>query len=125
MADQLRKIEEATAAAPGLLANIAIAYDGRADIVAAVHKLLALGLPAHCGIDDVERLLADRLSTAGLPDPDLLIRTSGELRTSGFLLWQGAQAELYFTATPWPEIQEHDLLKALAAYRSRHRRFGR
>ncbi|MGA5135375.1 polyprenyl diphosphate synthase [Streptomyces olivoreticuli] len=125
VADQLRAAEETTVTAPGLLVNIAVAYDGRADIVAAVQELLALGLPARCGYDTLERLLAERLSTAGQPGPDLIIRTSGEMRTSGFLLWQGAQAELYFTATPWPDIQEHDLGMALAAYCARHRRYGR
>ncbi|MEU8570507.1 polyprenyl diphosphate synthase [Streptomyces pathocidini] len=125
VASRLHEVQEATSGELGLVANIAIAYDGRADIATAARQLLALGLPAHCDIDVLERLLAERLSTAGLPDLDLLIRTSGELRTSGFLLWQTAQAELYFTATPWPEIQESNLLQALAAYRERHRRYGK
>jgi short-chain Z-isoprenyl diphosphate synthase len=124
MASQLRAIEKETAKAPGLLANIAIAYSGRTDILMALRELISLGRPPQRDLHTLEKLLTERLSTAGLPDPDLLIRTSGETRTSGFLLWQATQAELYFTATHWPDFQEHDLLAALTSYRTRHRRFG-
>ncbi|MEY9997112.1 undecaprenyl diphosphate synthase [Streptomyces sp. V4I8] len=122
--DQLRAIEKETAKAPGLLANIALAYSGRTDILLALREIISLGRPPQRDLHTLEKLLTERLSTAGLPDPDLLIRTSGEARTSGFLLWQTAQAELYFTATYWPDFQEHDLHTALASYRTRHRRFG-
>jgi undecaprenyl diphosphate synthase len=110
----------------GLLLNLALSYSGRAEIVDAVRHLLrdheAKGfVPAR--ID--EALFATYLHTAGLPDPDLLIRTSGEMRISNFMLWQLAYTELWITDTLWPDFRRRHLYQAVADYQGRERRFGR
>ncbi|HSX41210.1 MAG TPA: polyprenyl diphosphate synthase [Candidatus Saccharimonadales bacterium] len=99
--------------------NICFNYGGRADIVAAVNRTLESGVKA---VD--EEAFANYLVSAGTPDPDLIIRTSGEQRLSNFLPWEGAYSELYFTDTLWPEFDEAELDKALAEYANRGRRFG-
>ncbi|GHF65245.1 short-chain Z-isoprenyl diphosphate synthase [Streptomyces mashuensis] len=124
-ADALREIEAATAGAPGPVLNAAVAYDGREDILGAVRALARDRAAGRTGEEVTEALLAGYLSTAGQPDVDLLIRTSGEQRLSGFLVWQAAEAELYFTPVPWPDFGPRDFARALAAYRRRERRFGR
>ena len=101
--------------------NVAINYGGRAEIVDAVRSLAQAGQDL-CQLD--EQMLAAHLYTAGLPDPDLIIRTAGELRTSNFLIWQAAYAELYVTQTLWPDFGAADLEAALADYAVRVRRFG-
>jgi len=110
----------------GLRLNIAINYGGRAEIVDAVNFLIekarAVGVLHELQID--EETLGAALYTAGLPDPDLLIRTSGEMRISNFLLWQIAYAELYVTETLWPDFRQEDLLRAILEYQRRDRRFG-
>jgi len=105
-----------------LVLNIAWNYGGRDEIVEAVHRMMESGvLP-----DDVdEDLVSQYLYTAGIPDPDLIIRTSGELRVSNFLIWQGAYAEWYVTPTYWPDFGRDELLEALWEYARRDRRFGR
>ena len=105
-----------------LVLNIAWNYGGRDEIVEAVHRMMENGvLP-----DDVdEDLVSQYLYTAGIPDPDLIIRTSGELRASNFLIWQGAYAEWYVTPTYWPDFGRDELLEALWEYARRDRRFGR
>lgn len=101
--------------------NVAINYGGRAEIVDGVRQLAAAG----ADLSQVEEAdLAGALYTAGLPDPDLIIRTAGEMRTSNFLIWQAAYAELYVTQTYWPDFDAADLRAALADYSSRDRRFG-
>ena len=123
-ADLQRKmaaLEQETAANERLHLWIAFDYGGRAELVEAARRLLADGVSA----DDVtEEELARRLYAPELPDPDLVIRTSGELRLSNFLLWQSAYAELVFTDTLWPDFGEGDLREALEAYARRGRRFG-
>ena len=106
----------------GLLLNLAINYSGRAEIVDAVKALLEDARQGHAQID--EDAIRARLYTAGLPDPDLLIRTSGEMRVSNFLLWQIAYAELYVTETLWPDFTRAELLEAILEYQRRNRRFG-
>ena len=101
--------------------NVAINYGGRAEIVDAVRSLARAGQDLR-QLD--EQMLAAHLYTAGLPDPDLIIRTAGELRTSNFLIWQAAYAELYVTQTLWPDFGAADLEAALADYAVRVRRFG-
>jgi len=102
--------------------NLAISYSGRAEIAQAFKKMLQENISP----DDVtEEKIGNYMHTAGLPDPDLIIRTSGEQRTSGFLLWQSAYSELYFTETHWPDFSEEDLDEALRDYQKRQRRFGR
>ena len=105
-----------------LVLAIAWNYGGRDEIVEAVHRMMENGvLP-----DDVdEDLVSQYLYTAGIPDPDLIIRTSGELRASNFLIWQGAYAEWYVTPTYWPDFGRDELLEALWEYARRDRRFGR
>ena len=106
----------------GLRLNLAINYGGRAEIVDAVRTLLEDARAGRAEID--EAAISARLYTADLPDPDLLIRTSGEMRVSNFLLWQIAYAELYVTETLWPDFTRADLLEAILDYQRRDRRFG-
>ncbi|MBR5050746.1 MAG: di-trans,poly-cis-decaprenylcistransferase [Desulfovibrio sp.] len=102
--------------------NLALNYGSRAEIVRAVRQIVADGVPA----DQItEETIASRLYTAGQPDPDLVIRTSGEQRLSNYLLYQCAYAELYFTPVPWPDFTPAEMAKALEAYQSRSRRFGK
>jgi undecaprenyl diphosphate synthase len=110
----------------GMTLNLALSYGGRADIVAAVQEVardIKAGKLAPEQI--VEQTIGDKLSTAGLPDPDLLIRTSGEMRLSNFLLWQLAYAEFYVTDTHWPDFREAELDLAIAAFAQRTRRYGK
>ncbi len=102
--------------------NMAFNYGGRAEIVDAVRAIVADGVRAD-SVD--ENLIASHLYTTGLPDPDLIIRTAGEVRLSNFLLWQSAYSELHFTETLWPDFTAADLSSAVDAYASRQRRFGR
>jgi undecaprenyl diphosphate synthase len=104
--------------------NLAINYGGRAELVDAVNALLDEAARTGCAPQVDEAAIARRLYTAGLPDPDLLIRTSGEMRISNFLLWQIAYAELYVTDTLWPDFRRVDLLRAILDYQKRDRRFG-
>ena len=111
-----------TAGNRGLQVNLAINYGGRAEIVDAVKALVEESRRREITID--EAAIAARLYTAGMPDPDLLIRTSGEMRVSNFLLWQIAYAELYVTETLWPDFTRSELLRAILDYQKRDRRFG-
>ena len=104
-----------------LVLNVAFDYGGRAELVDAIRRIVADGVPAE-QID--EPLVSKYLYTAGFPDLDLLIRTSGEMRISNFLIWQGAYAELYVTPTLWPDFDKDELYKALENYSRRERRFG-
>jgi undecaprenyl diphosphate synthase len=104
-----------------LILNVALNYGGRQEIIDAVRRLVADGVKPEA-IDDA--VLSAYMYTAGLPDPDLIVRTSGEMRVSNFLIWQGAYAELYVTPTYWPDFDEHELELALEHYASRERRFG-
>ncbi|MBR1599025.1 MAG: isoprenyl transferase [Lachnospiraceae bacterium] len=125
LADKINELEEATKNATGLKFTIAINYGGRDEIRRAV-KSIALDVKAGTvSPDDItEELINDRLDTAGLPDPDLLIRTSGEERLSNFLPWQLAYTEFYFTDVLWPDFSKEDLLTAIRYYNGRERRFG-
>jgi undecaprenyl diphosphate synthase len=119
-----RELEAAvrrTAANTGMRLNVALNYGGRGEIVAAARRAIREGIPA--GDLDEERF-SSLLYTAGQPDPDLLIRTSGELRVSNFLLWQIAYAEIYVTETFWPDFRTRHLLEAILAYQKRERRYG-
>jgi undecaprenyl diphosphate synthase len=123
--DTRRSIDEALAETAGgdrLLLNVAFNYAGRTEIVDAVRRIVASGLPAE-SID--ETVIADALYTAGLPDPDLVIRTGGEQRLSNFLIWQAAYAELYTTEVLWPDFGADAFDAALLEFASRTRRFGR
>jgi undecaprenyl diphosphate synthase len=123
---ELEAAVEATAANRGLLVNLAINYGGRAEIVDAVNAILEVarleGSLSSLKLD--EELISANLYTAACPDPDLLIRTSGEMRISNFLLWQIAYSELYVTETLWPDFSRLDLLEAILEYQKRDRRYG-
>ena len=125
----LKQAEEDTRDRPGGTVNLAVGYGGRREIADAVRSLLAehaeRGTPLEELVDslDVDHI-AEHLYTAGQPDPDLVIRTSGEQRMSGFLLWQTANAEFHFTDVYWPDFRRVDFLRALRDYSARHRRFG-
>ena len=110
-----------TASNTGMLFNIALNYGGRAEIVDAARRAIAAGISPE-SLD--ERQFSEFLYTAGQPDPDLLIRTSGEMRVSNFLLWQIAYAEIWVTDTLWPDFRRRDLLQAIVAYQKRDRRYG-
>jgi undecaprenyl diphosphate synthase len=113
---------DATSQGERLTLNVAFNYSGRSELVDAARRCVADGLTA---LEVDETALAERLYTAGLPDPDLLIRTGGEMRISNFLIWQAAYAELYFTETLWPDFGPAAFDGALAEYAQRTRRFGR
>ncbi len=117
----IRKWEEKTKNNDGIHIIMALSYGGRQDIVSAVKRLVKSGIPAD-KID--EETLSNSLMTKNIPDPDLLIRTSGEQRVSNFLLWQLAYTELYFTQTAWPDFNARELDKALSSYANRDRRYG-
>ena len=119
--ERMATLERETAANTRLRLWIAFDYGGRAELVAAARRLVEDGVAADA-ID--EQALADRLHAPDMPDPDLLIRTSGELRISNFLLWQLAYAELVFVERLWPDFGEEDLRSALETYARRRRRFG-
>jgi undecaprenyl diphosphate synthase len=105
---------------------LALSYSGRDDIVRMVRHLAREARAGRMNPDAInEEIIAGRLDTAGVPDPDLLIRTSGELRISNFFLWQIAYSELYVTPTLWPDFREREYLAALSEYQTRRRRFGR
>src|SRR5579863_10065731 len=105
----------------GMLFNIALNYGGRAEIVDAARRAIAAGLAPE---DLDERRFGEFLYTAGQPDPDLLIRTSGEMRVSNFLLWQIAYAEIWVTETLWPDFRQRHLFEAILAFQKRERRYG-
>ena len=129
-ADRLRKVDHETAGISGMVVNIAVSYGGRHELRDAVRSLLAeearLGTPIEelARTLDVEQI-GEHLYTKGQPDPDLIIRTSGEQRLSGFLMWQSAHSEFYFCEALWPDFRKVDFIRALRAYGQRERRFGR
>jgi undecaprenyl diphosphate synthase len=118
---ELQAAEHKTASNTGMQFNIALNYGGRAEIVEAVKRMVAAGL-APDAIDEAR--FSGFLYTAGQPDPDLLIRTSGEMRVSNFLLWQIAYAEIWVTDTLWPDFRTRHLLAAILDYQKRDRRYG-
>jgi undecaprenyl diphosphate synthase len=120
--EQVRRAIELTKDNDRITLNVAFDYGGRADLIRAVRNIVTDGIPAE---QVNETLISDYLYTAGQPDPDLIIRTSGELRISNFMLWQGAYAEYYVTPTYWPDFGREELRKALDEYAQRDRRFGR
>ncbi|MBY8884061.1 isoprenyl transferase [Streptomyces sp. PTM05] len=125
----LKEAEEATREADGLLVNVAVGYGGRQEIADAVRSLLLDHASRGTSVEDIAEVLdidhiAEHLYTRGQPDPDLIIRTSGEQRLSGFMLWQSAHSEYYFCEVFWPAFRKVDFLRALRDYAARHRRYG-
>ncbi len=131
-ADTARLLKETAATTggrPGVHVNVAVGYGGRREIADAVRSLLTAHAEQGATLEQVAEVLdvehiAEHLYTRGQPDPDLVIRTSGEQRLSGFLLWQSAHSEFYFCDAYWPEFRRVDFLRALRAYAARSRRFG-
>ena len=122
----IEEAQEATQVYDGNTLNIAVGYGGRAELAEAVRKICERIKNGELNPVDVdENLISNYLYTAGLPDPDLIIRTSGEERLSGFLLWQSAYSELYFCEANWPSFSKIDFLRAIRTYQSRERRFGK
>jgi undecaprenyl diphosphate synthase len=119
--DELHTAIERTSKNSGMLFNIALNYGGRAEIVDAARRAIEAGVRPH---ELTEERFSQFLYTAGQPDPDLLIRTSGEMRVSNYLLWQIAYAEIYVTDTLWPDFRRRHLLEAVLAYQKRERRYG-
>jgi len=123
--EKLLEAKAKTANNGRMVLNLALGYGSRDEIVSAVKKILADHQKNKVQSEDIDKdMFASYLQTAGLPDPDLLIRTSGEYRISNFLLWQLAYTELYFTDVLWPDFKRDDLLQAIANYQKRERRFG-
>ncbi|WP_458404637.1 polyprenyl diphosphate synthase [Methanobrevibacter sp.] len=123
--DAIQEAEDATAHYNKRLFNIAIGYDGRLEIIDSFKKIIQQVQAGEITIDDVdEELVSKNLYTEGLADPNLIIRTSGEERLSGFLLWQSSYSELYFCETLWPELRKVDFIRAIRSYQERERRFG-
>jgi short-chain Z-isoprenyl diphosphate synthase len=125
----LKDAADATATQSGLLVNVAVGYGGRREIADAVRSLLQEHATKGTTIEELAEFLdvehiAEHLYTAGQPDPDLVIRTSGEQRLGGFLLWQSAHSEFYFCDAYWPAFRRVDFLRALRSYGARQRRFG-
>jgi undecaprenyl diphosphate synthase len=118
---QVREAIELTKENDRIILNVAFDYGGRAEIVRAVRRIVQDGVPAEAVDED---LLSSYMYTAGQPDPDLIIRTGGELRTSGFMLWQSAYTEYYITPTFWPDFGQQELRQALVEFGHRDRRFG-
>jgi undecaprenyl diphosphate synthase len=124
--EQIRKAELSTFQNTGLRLNIALNYGGRAELVDALRRVAREVAAGRIQPEEVdEEMITRNLYTGSMPDPDLLIRTSGEMRISNFLLWQIAYAEIYVTETLWPDFGERDLFTALIDYQKRERRFGR
>lgn len=123
--ERIAELEEASKNNDGLNFTIAINYGSRDEITRAVKALAQDVKDGKVNPEDVTENTIDRyLDTAGIPDPDLLIRTSGELRLSNYLLWQLAYTEFYFTETPWPDFSKEELMKAIEKYNKRDRRYG-
>ena len=123
--EAIKEAEDATAQYDKRLLNIAIGYDGRLEIIDSFKKIIKDVQDGKITIDDVdEELVSKNLYTAGVEDPNLIIRTSGEERLSGFLLWQSSYSELYFCETLWPELRKVDFIRAIRSYQERERRFG-
>ncbi|MGL4798507.1 MAG: isoprenyl transferase [Cellulosilyticaceae bacterium] len=124
--DKMRKLENITAEKTGMTVNLAINYGGRDELVRAFKRLAAEKGSEPAFLESItEELVAEYLDTSGMPDPDLMIRTSGEERTSNFLPWQLAYSEFYFTPCLWPEFTKEHFNEALEVYAQRKRRFGK
>jgi short-chain Z-isoprenyl diphosphate synthase len=128
-AEVLKSTAAKTRAVDGLMVNVAVGYGGRQEIADAVRSLLTEAAERGTSMEELSRSLAaadisEHLYTKGQPDPDLVIRTSGEQRLSGFMLWQSAHSEYYFCEAYWPDFRRVDFLRALRSYAQRHRRYG-
>jgi undecaprenyl diphosphate synthase len=123
--DELKQAEEKTAANTKMILNLALSYSGRWELVEAIKNISTQAVSGNIKPEEInEELISKYLTTSGMPDPDLLIRTSGELRISNFLLWQIAYSEIYSTEVLWPDFRCKNFLEAVKSYQKRERRFG-
>jgi len=123
--EKLFSAKELTANNDQMVLNLALSYGGRDEIIGAVKKIVQDSQNGKINSDEINKeIFSKYLNTCEMPDPDLLIRTSGEYRISNFLLWQLAYTELYFTPVLWPDFKKEDILKAISSYQKRERRFG-
>lgn len=123
--DSIAKLEEASKDNTGLHFQIALNYGSRDEIRRAVKSIAQKAVQGEISVEDIsEEMITNELDTMGIPDPDLMIRTSGEQRISNYLLWQLAYAEFYFTPVPWPDFNKEELKKAIEVYQNRDRRYG-
>ena len=123
--EEIKKTEEFTKNNDGIVMNIALNYGSREEIVNSVKEICKNVCDGRCSVDDINaQMISDNLYTASQPDPDLIIRTSGEERISNFLLWQIAYSEFYFTKKLWPDFKVRDLHEAIIEYQNRNRRYG-
>jgi undecaprenyl diphosphate synthase len=124
--NEIRKTKVATKKNDGMCLNLALSYGGRSEITKAVNEIACKVKDGLISVDAISpEIVADHLYTAGMPDPELLIRTSGEMRISNFLLWQIAYSEIHVTDTLWPDFTEDELIQIIKEYQKRDRRFGR
>ena len=124
--DEIRKTIDATKKNDGMRLNLALSYGGRAEITKAVKEIVCKVKDGLISADEIsQQIVAQHLYTAGMPDPELLIRTSGEMRISNFLLWQIAYTEIHVTDTLWPDFTKDELIQIIKEYQGRDRRFGR
>jgi len=122
----LKRAERATQGNKGMTVLLALSYSGRNDILKMVQRIARKVRGARCAVEDIdEEMISACMETGSIPDPDLLIRTSGEMRISNFFLWQIPYTELYITSTLWPDFREREYLQALMEFQRRRRRFGR
>ena len=122
---QIQEVEEKSREKDGMTVHIALNYGGRDELLRSVQKITEKALNGQISLPDItEETIEENLDTAGIPDPELLIRTSGEERISNFLLWQIAYSEFYFSDVLWPDFNKKDLLEAIYYYQNRERRFG-
>lgn len=123
---KLEDTMKVTAGNYGLTLTLALSYSGRWEITDAIRKMVSEAAEGKITAEDInEEFVSSRLSTSGMPDPELMIRTGGEMRISNFLLWQLAYAELFITRKFWPDFRKEDLYEAIVAYQNRERRFGK
>lgn len=123
--EQIQEFEEKSREKDGMTVHIALNYGGRDELLRSVQKITEKALNGQISLPDItEETIEENLDTAGIPDPELLIRTSGEERISNFLLWQIAYSEFYFSDVLWPDFNKKDLLEAIYYYQNRERRFG-
>ncbi|MCQ4936585.1 isoprenyl transferase [Anaerotignum propionicum] len=123
--EQIQEVEEKSKEKDGMTVHIALNYGGRDELLRSVQKITEKALNGQIYLQDItEETIEENLDTAGVPDPELLIRTSGEERISNFLLWQIAYSELYFSNVLWPDFNKKDLVEAIYYYQNRERRFG-
>lgn len=123
--EQIQEVEEKSREKDGMTVHIALNYGGRDELLRSVQKIAEKALQGQISLQDItEETIEENLDTAGVPDPELLIRTSGEERISNFLLWQIAYSEFYFSDVLWPDFNKKDLLEAIYYYQNRERRFG-